>query len=211
MVVEHPEKTKQLLPKLHAFMDTHVYPAESVYAAQLDEERWRVPPIMEALKEKAKAEGLWNLFLPDEELALGLTNLEYAPLCEVMGRVPFAPEVFNCNAPDTGNMELLANYANDAQKAEWLTPLLEGKIRSAFCMTEPDVASSDATNVETSIIRDGDDYVINGRKWWITNAAHPDCTIFIVMGKTDPTAPRHKQQSQILVPRDTDGVTIVRK
>ena len=166
---------------------------------------------MEELKEKAKAEGLWNLFLPDEELAMGLTNLEYAPLCEVMGRVPFAPEVFNCNAPDTGNMELLANYADDAQKAAWLTPLLEGKIRSAFCMTEPDVASSDATNVETSITRDGDDYVINGRKWWITNAAHPDCTIFIVMGKTDPTAPRHKQQSQILVPRDTKGVTIVRK
>jgi acyl-CoA dehydrogenase len=211
MVFEYPEKIKKLLPKLHAFMDEHIYPAESVYAAQLVEERWRVPPIMEELKEKAQVAGLWNLFLPNEELAMGLTNLEYAPLCEVMGRVPFAPEVFNCNAPDTGNMELLDNYADEAQKVAWLTPLLEGKIRSAFCMTEPDVASSDATNVETSITQDGDEYVINGRKWWITNAAHPDCTIFIVMGKTDPTAPRHKQQSQILVPRDTAGVTIVRK
>ncbi len=211
MVVEHPEKTKKLLPKLHAFMDAHVYPAEPIYAEQLAEERWRVPPIMETLKAKAKAAGLWNLFLPDDKLALGLTNLEYAPLCEAMGRVPFAPEVFNCNAPDTGNMELLWHYADEAQKKQWLTPLLEGKIRSAFCMTEPDVASSDATNVETSIKRDGGDYVINGRKWWITNAAHPDCTIFIVMGKTDPTAARHQQQSQILVPRDTPGVTIVRK
>ena len=211
MVVEHPEKTKKLLPRLTAFMDEHVYPAEAVYAAQLDEERWREPPVMAELKAKAKKAGLWNLFLPDDELALGLTNLEYAPLCEVMGRVPFAPEVFNCNAPDTGNMELLWKYGDDAQKKQWLTPLLEGEIRSAYCMTEPDVASSDATNVETSIRRDGDDYVINGRKWWITNAAHPDCAIFIVMGKTDPDAPRHQQQSQILVPRDTPGVTVVRK
>ena len=165
---------------------------------------------METLKAKAKSEGLWNLFLPDEELAVGLTVLEYAPLCEIMGRSVIAPEVFNCNAPDTGNMEVLWKYGDDAQKEAWLTPLLAGEIRSAFCMTEPGVASSDATNVRSSIRRDGGDYIVNGRKWWISNAAHPNCNIYIFMGKTDPEAARHKQQSQILIPADTPGVTVIR-
>ena len=176
------------------------------------ETRWKTLPLIEELKEKAKAAGLWNLFLPEEYLpyGAGLNNLEYAPLCEIMGRVMFSSEVFNCSAPDTGNMEVLARYGSQADKKKWLEPLLEGKIRSGFAMTEPAVASSDATNIETSITRDGDEYVINGRKWYTSGAMNEDCKILVVMGKTDPTAARHEQQSQILVPIDTKGVTVVR-
>jgi Acyl-CoA dehydrogenases len=192
-------------------MDENIYPAESVFYKQLKNDRSNVPVIMEELKLKAKKAKLWNLFLPDETLAVGLNNVEYAPLCEVMGRSPIAPEVFNCNAPDTGNMELLLNYANEEQKKQWLFKLLEGEIRSAFCMTEPAVASSDATNIETRIEKDGDEYVINGRKWWTTNAAHPNCELLIVMGKTDPSGPKHNQQSQVIVPRNTKGVKIERR
>ncbi|MCH8112537.1 MAG: acyl-CoA dehydrogenase family protein [Proteobacteria bacterium] len=211
MVIEHTPRVAELHGRLQAFMDEHVYPAEQPYVEELEAGgRWCVPPLMETLKAKAKAAGLWNLFLPDEELAVGLTVLEYAPLCEIMGRSVIAPEVFNCNAPDTGNMEVLWKYGDDAQKEQWLTPLLAGEIRSAFCMTEPGVASSDATNVRSSIKRDGDDYIVNGRKWWISNAAHPNCKIYIFMGKTDPEAARHKQQSQILIPADTPGVTVIR-
>ncbi|HJN04029.1 MAG TPA: acyl-CoA dehydrogenase family protein [Alphaproteobacteria bacterium] len=211
MVIESTPRVDELRARLSSFMDEHVFPAETAYARHLTEnDRWSVPPIMEDLKARARGEGLWNLFLPDEELAIGLTNLEYAPLCEVMGRSPIGPEVFNCNAPDTGNMEVLWKYGTDAQKEQWLVPLLAGEIRSAFCMTEPDVASSDATNVRSSIKRDGDDYVINGRKWWISNSMHPDCNIYIFMGKTDENAPKHKQQSQILMPADTPGVEVLR-
>ncbi len=211
MVVEHSPRVQELQGRIQAFMDAHVYPAERTHAEQVEEGgRWCAPPIMEELKAKAKSEELWNLFLPDADLAPGLTNLEYAPLCEIMGRSPIAPEVFNCNAPDTGNMELLWKYGSEAQKDAWLKPLLAGEIRSAFCMTEPGVASSDATNVQSSIKRDGDSYVINGRKWWISNAAHPNCKIYIFMGKTDPEAARHKQQSQILIPAGTPGITVVR-
>ncbi len=211
MLMETTARVEELRGKVTAFMEAHVYPAEPVYARHLDQvDRWTVPPIMEEMKKKAEAEGLWNLFMPDASLALGLSNLEYAPLCEIMGRSPIGPEVFNCSAPDTGNMEVLLHYGSAAQKEKWLTPLMRGEIRSAFCMTEPDVASSDATNVRTSIVRDGDDYVINGRKWWITNGKHPYLKILIVMGKTDPDAAKHKQQSQILVPADTPGITIVR-
>ena len=180
---------------------------------QLEEQpsRWQIPPIMEELKAKARAEGLWNLFLPESELGAGLNNLEYAPLCEIMGRSPIAPEVFNCSAPDTGNMETLVRYATKEQQERWLQPLLNGEIRSAFAMTEPAVASSDATNIEASIRREGNSsYVINARKWWTSGAMDPRCKIFILMGKTDPDAPRHQQQSMILVPRDTPGITIVR-
>ncbi|MBM3502805.1 MAG: acyl-CoA dehydrogenase [Alphaproteobacteria bacterium] len=210
MVVEQPERTRALMPKLMAFMADHVYPSEALYAEQLARARWQVPAVMEDLKQKARAAGLWNLFLADDESGAGLTNLEYAPLAEVMGRSAIAPEVFNCSAPDVGNMEVLFHFGSPEQKRQWLTPLLDGRIRSAFCMTEPDVASSDATNVRTRIVRDGDHYVINGRKWWITNAGHPRCDILIVMGKTNPDAPRHQQQSQILVPRGTSGVKLVR-
>jgi acyl-CoA dehydrogenase len=208
--------TSQWRERLLAFMDAHVYPHEDSFYATVgrgegaDYWAWSRDPILRDLQAKARDEGLWNLFLPGE-LGAGLTNLQYAPLAEITGRSPgLAPAVFNCAAPDTGNMEVLAIAGNDEQKDRWLRPLLAGEIRSAFAMTEPDVASSDATNISTSIVRDGDDYVINGRKWWITGAMNPDCSIFIVMGKTDPTAERHRQQSMILVPRETPGVEIVR-
>jgi acyl-CoA dehydrogenase len=211
---EHSEKVAQLVTELSTFMDEHIYPAEGEVRewTAAEANRWKVWPGMAALKEKARAQGLWNLFLPLEygELSPGLTNLEYAPLAELMGRVPWAAEVFNCSPPDTGNMEVLAKFGTEQQKREWLTDLLEGKTRSAYLMTEPAVASSDATNVETSIRRDGPDYVINGRKWWISGIMEPECKLLLVMGKTDPEAPRHLQQSTIIVPRDTPGVTIVR-
>ena len=205
--------TKEYLVRLQAFMDAHVLPNESVYAEQVESaaSRWTVPPIMEELKAKARRDALWNLFLPESEYGPGLTNLEYAPLCELMGRSPIAPEVFNCSFPDTGNMEVLVRYGTDAQKKQWLLPLLDGTIRSAFAMTEPGVASSDATNIEASIVRDGGEYVINGRKWWTSGIGDPRCTLLIFMGKTDPGhADRHRQQSMILVPRDTPGITLVR-
>ena len=205
-------RTQELADKLTAFMNAEVYPNEALFQAQLDEggNRWKVVPVVEELKVKAKAQGLWNLFLPESDLGAGLTNLEYAPLCEIMGRVPWAPEVFNCNAPDTGNMETLVRYGDEAQKDQWLKPLLAGDIRSAFAMTEPDVASSDATNIKTRITRDGDDYVINGHKWWTSGVGSPHCKILIVMGKNDPDAETYKQQSMILVPLDTPGVKVER-
>jgi acyl-CoA dehydrogenase len=208
----YSEKTQRLLSRLQDFMREHIYPKEAAYYRRLQEvaDRWRVPPMLEQLKEQARRAGLWNLFLPESERGAGLTNLEYAPLCEVMGRVFFAPEVFNCSAPDTGNMEVLERYGTAAQKQEWLEPLLDGRIRSAFAMTEPAVASSDATNISTEIRRQGDDYIINGRKWWTSGILDPRCKILIVMGKSDTTAPPHLQQSMILVPRDTPGVTVVR-
>ncbi|MFD4636779.1 acyl-CoA dehydrogenase family protein [Lentzea sp. NPDC058436] len=207
-------KTEELRTKLLTFMDDHVHPAEAVLEQQLHDaaDPWQRQPILEELKAEARRQGLWNLFLPDAEHGGGLTNLQYAPLAEITGRSPhLAPEALNCAAPDTGNMEVLAMFGTDEQKKQWLQPLLDGEIRSAFCMTEPDVASSDATNIATRIERDGDDYVINGRKWWSSGAMNPNCAIFIVMGKTDPGADRHRQQSQILVPRDTPGVTIQRE
>ncbi len=213
MDFEHNQRTTDLVKRVEDFMDKHIYPAEEVYDAQMaafGDNRWQVPQIVEDLKDKAKAEGLWNMFLPDSELGFGLSNLEYAPLAEIMGRVLFASEVFNCAAPDTGNMEVIERYGSPAQKEQWLKPLLDGEIRSAFAMTEPAVASSDATNIETEIKRDGDEYVINGRKWWTSGIGDPRCKIMILMGKTDPTAERHRQQSQILVPVDTPGVTIER-
>jgi len=213
MNFEYSPKVQELIAKLEAFMDEHIYPREMEFTEYLTtaENRWGSHPIVEELKPKAKAAGLWNLFLPDAEHGAGLNNLEYAPLAEIMGRVLWSPEVFNCSAPDTGNMEVFAQYASEEQKAKWLTPLLNGEIRSAFAMTEPEVASSDATNIETSIVRDGDEYVINGRKWYISGAMNEHCKIMIVMGKTDAENPnRHIQQSQILVPMDTKGVTIVR-
>nr|WP_277990942.1 acyl-CoA dehydrogenase family protein [Alicyclobacillus mali (ex Roth et al. 2021)] len=198
--------------KLEEFMEEVIYPGERVYYEQLASlpSRWMIPPIMEEMKAKAKAAGLWNLFLPDSEYGAGLTNLEYAPLAEVMGRSPIAPEVFNCNAPDTGNMEVLVRYGTPEQKEKWLKPLLAGEIRSCFSMTEPEVASSDATNISASIVRDGDEYVIHAHKWWSSGAGDPRCKFAIVMGKTNPDAPKHEQQSMIIVPLDTPGVTIVR-
>ncbi len=211
MHFDYSAKTKTLIEQLEAFMDAHIYPNEIIYHEQVREgERWKVLPILEELKIKAKAEKLWNLFLPESDQGAGLTNLEYAPLAEIMGRVHWSAEVFNCSAPDTGNMEVLARYASKANQDRWLTPLLAGEIRSAFAMTEPDVASSDATNIECSIKRDGDEYVVNGRKWWTSGGGDPRCKILIVMGKTDPTAEKHKQQSQILVPSETPGVKFVR-
>jgi len=213
MNFEYTEKVEELRARVMAFMDEHIYPNEKVYEDQLNAQanRWTAwPPILEDLKEKARAAGLWNLFLPESDRGFGLTNLEYAPLCEIMGRSPIAPEVFNCSAPDTGNMEVFERYGTDEQKKKWLEPLLDGKIRSAFVMTEPKVASSDATNIEARIERDGDEYVINAHKWWASGAGDPRCKIFIVMGKTDPNAERHKQQSMILVEPDTPGIEIVR-
>jgi len=212
MYFEFTDKVKRLQKRVTEFMEEYVYPNETTYNDQLNEaeSRWSIPPIIEELKEKAKAAGLWNLFLPDSEYGAGLTNLEYAPLAEIMGRSPIGPEVFNCNAPDTGNMEVLVRYGTEEQKEKWLKPLLEGKIRSAFFMTEPDVASSDATNIQMSMVRDGDEYVLNGRKWWSSGAMDPRCKIGIVMGKTNPDAPKHRQQTQILVPLDTEGITIKR-
>ena len=211
MLFEISDRGRELQVRVQAFTDTHIYPNESKFYQQIEEgDRWEPLPIIEELKEKARAEGLWNLFLAESEYGAGLTNYEYAPLCEIMGRSPLAPEVFNCSAPDTGNMEVLVRYGNEAHKKEWLEPLLNGEIRSAFCMTEPDVASSDATNIQASIVRDGDEYVINGNKWWASGAGDPRCKIFIFMGKTNPDAPRHKQQSMILVPADAPGVRMIR-
>jgi acyl-CoA dehydrogenase len=204
------EKTMSLQRRLQDFLDEHIYSNEQRYEAEIERNRWQPTQIVEELKPKARVAGLWNLFLPDRENGAGLTNLEYAPLCELMGRSAMAPEVFNCSAPDTGNMEVLARYATPAQKERWLKPLLAGEIRSCFAMTEPAVASSDATNIESSIRRTGDAYIINGRKWWTSGAGDPRCKVAIFMGKTDPSAPLHKQQSMILVPMDTPGVKIVR-
>jgi len=216
MDFDYSPKVQQLQARLRAFMDEHIYPNEAAFHAEIDANRaagnaWVPTKLMEELKLKARAAGLWNLFLPDSDQGAGLSNLEYAPLCEIMGRVHWAPEVFNCSAPDTGNMEVLARYGTPAQQQQWLEPLLDGRIRSCFGMTEPAVASSDATNIESSIVRDGDEYVINGRKWWSSGANDPRCAVFIFMGKSDPhNESRHKQQSMILVPRDTPGVTILR-
>lgn len=212
MTFQYNAKTLDLLDRLTAFMEANIYPIEDDYRVWTEANPWEVYPGLAKLKAKARAAGLWNLFLPEEYGAFspGLTNLEYAPLAEVMGRVLWASEVFNCNAPDTGNMEVLAKYGTPEQQSEWLQPLLDGEIRSAFLMTEPDVASSDATNIETSIVRDGEEYVVNGRKWWSTGAMNPECKVYIVMGKTDPTAPKHAQQSMIIVPADAPGVKIER-
>jgi acyl-CoA dehydrogenase len=208
MDFEFDAKTLELIDRLNGFMDEHVYPAE---AEMNQHEPWTRPAVLAPLKAKARELGLWNLFLPHHPLGAGLSNLQYAPLAEISGRSPLlAPEAMNCAAPDTGNMEVLAMFGTPEQQETWLRPLLNGEIRSAFCMTEPAVASSDATNIETRIVRDGDDYVIDGRKWWSSGAMDPNCAIFIVMGKTDPSAPRHQQQSQILVPRDTPGVEVHR-
>ncbi len=205
------DRVVELKARLEAFMAEHIYPNERAYVAEVDAgDRWQPTKIMEELKARAREAGLWNLFLPDSDRGPGLTNLEYAPLCEVMGRSPIAPEAFNCSAPDTGNMELLERYATEAQKKAWLEPLLAGEIRSTFAMTEPGVASSDATNLEARIERDGDHYVVNGLKWWASGAADPRCKIFIFMGKSDPDAARHKQHSMVLVPIDTPGVTVIR-
>ena len=219
MQFEHSVKTKELIDKVDHFLTENLYPVEKELQSSIDaaENRWTIPPLLEELKDRAKSAGLWNFFLPDADhiepsfRGYGLSNLEYAPLCELMGRSRFAGEIFNCSAPDTGNMEVLARYGTAEQKEKWLHPLLEGKIRSAFAMTEPAVASSDATNIQTSIVRDGNEYLINGHKWYISGACDPRCRIMIVMGKTDPDNPdRHKQQSMILVPMDTPGVKVVR-
>src|SRR5271166_3112169 len=203
-------KTKELQQRLHAFMDAHIYPNEQRFHEEVERNRWQPTNIIEELKPLARKEGLWNLFLPEHEGGAGLTNLEYAPLCEIMGRSHMAPEVFNCSAPDTGNMEVLARYGTPEQQERWLKPLLNGEIRSCFSMTEKDVASSDATNIQSSIVRDGDHYVINGHKWWSSGAGDPRCKISIFMGKTDPSAPKHKQQSMILVPMDAPGIKMDR-
>lgn len=211
MDFDYTPKVKELRQRLTAFMDEYIYPNELLYYQHTDsKERWQPVPIIEELKPKAKAAGLWNLFLPESEYGAGLTNLEYAPLCEIMGRSPMAAEIFNCSAPDTGNMEVLVRYGSEEQKERWLKPLLAGEIRSAFAMTEPEVASSDATNIQASIRRDGAEYVLNGLKWWTSGAGDPRCKVAIFMGKTNPDAPRHQQQSMILVPMDAPGVTIKR-
>jgi acyl-CoA dehydrogenase len=208
--LEFSEKSKDLQKRVTAFMDEHIYPNEARFHEEVERNRWQPTRIIEELKPKARAAGLWNMFLPHSERGAGLTNLEYAPLCEIMGRSHMAPEVFNCSAPDTGNMEVIERYGTPEQKERWLKPLLAGEIRSCFAMTEPAVASSDATNIESSIRREGNEYVINGRKWWSSGAGDPRCKINIFMGKTDPTAPRHLQQSMILVPMDAPGVKILR-
>ncbi|AHI64294.1 acyl-CoA dehydrogenase family protein [Burkholderia thailandensis] len=215
MHFDYAPKVEALRARLNAFFDEHIYPNERAFYEEIALNRragnaWQPVALIETLKAKARAAGLWNLFLPDSTRGAGLTNLEYAPLCEIMGRVPWAPEVFNCNAPDTGNMETLERYGTDAHKATWLEPLLDGAIRSAFLMTEPEVASSDATNIRTRIERDGEHYVINGHKWWSSGAGDPRCKLYIVMGKTNPDAPRHAQQSMILVPSDAPGITVRR-
>ncbi len=216
MDFQHSDKVKSLQQRLNAFMDEYVYPAETIFEAQMDAardsgNRWQPAPVIEELKQKAKAVGLWNLFLPESKYGAGLTNLEYAPLCEIMGRSHIGAEPFNCSAPDTGNMETLVRYATPEQQQQWLLPLLDGTIRSAFAMTEPDVASSDATNIEARIERDGDDYMLNGRKWWTSGANDPRCKVLIFMGKSNPDhTNRHQQQSMILVPMDTPGVKVLR-
>src|SRR5579864_5456769 len=211
MNFDFSEKVKTLQKRLGAFMDEHIYPNESRFTGETEQgDRWRPSRIIEELKPKARAAGLWNLFLPESEDGAGLTNLEYAPLCEIMGRSVMAAEVFNCSAPDTGNMEVLARYGTPEQKERWLKPLLAGEVRSCFAMTEPGVASSDATNIASSIVRQGDEYVLNGHKWWASGGGDPRCKVAIFMGKTDPTAPVHKQQSMVLVPMDAPGVKIVR-
>src|SRR5262245_20474849 len=211
MSFEFSQKSKDLQQRLLAFMDEHIYPNEARFHREIEQNRWQPTRIIEELKPKARAAGLWNMFLPNSDLGAGLSNFEYAPLCEIMGRAHLAPEVFNCSAPDTGNMEVLARYGTPEHQEKWLRPLLAGEIRSCFAMTEPKVASSDATNIESSIVREGDHYLINGHKWYTTNATDPRCKIAIFMGKTDPNHPdRHKQQSMILVPMDSPGVTVVR-
>ena len=211
MDFEYSQKVKDLQEKVTNFMNESVYDNEDVYKKQVEEGgRWCIPEIMETLKAKAKSEGLWNLFLPESNLGAGLTNTEYAPLCEIMGRSPIGAEIFNCSAPDTGNMEVLVRYGTEEQKKDWLTPLLSGEIRSSFAMTEPDVASSDASNIQASIVKNGDHYVINAKKWWTSGAMDPRCKIMIFMGKTDPSADKYKQQSMILVPFNTPGVKVLR-
>jgi acyl-CoA dehydrogenase len=210
MNFEFSDKVKGLGRRLQAFLDEHIYPNEQRFHDEIEQNRWLPTRIVEELKPKARAAGLWNLFLPESEHGAGLTNLEYAPLCEIMGRSHMAPEVFNCSAPDTGNMEVLARYGTQEQKKQWLAPLLAGEIRSCFAMTEPAVASSDATNIAARIVQDGDHYVVHGRKWWTSGAGDPRCKIAIFMGKSDPAAPTHKQQSMILVPMDAPGVRIER-
>ena len=211
MDFENSQKVKDLQEKVTNFMNENVYENEDVYKKQVEEGgRWCIPEIMETLKAKAKSEGLWNLFLPESNLGAGLTNTEYAPLCEIMGRSPIGAEIFNCSAPDTGNMEVLVRYGTEEQKKDWLTPLLSGEIRSSFAMTEPDVASSDASNIQASIVKNGDHYVINAKKWWTSGAMDPRCKIMIFMGKTDPSADKYKQQSMILVPFNTPGVKVLR-
>ncbi|MBB6092931.1 acyl-CoA dehydrogenase [Povalibacter uvarum] len=215
MQFEHTEKVKTLIARLEAFFEEHIYPNEQAVSefvrGREGKARWEPIPIVESLKPKARAAGLWNMFLPHSDSGAGLTNLEYSPLCEIMGRVGWSGEVFNCSAPDTGNMEILDRFASAANKERWLKPLLNGEIRSAFCMTEPAVASSDATNISTRIERDGDSYVINGRKWWSSGAGDTRCEILVVMGKSNPDAPKHQQQSQILVPMKTPGVKVLRQ
>ena len=211
MNFEFSDKVIELQNKLTNFMNENVYKNEEVFEEQLNKNgRWTIPPILEELKEKAKKEGLWNLFLPESDLGAGLKNIEYAPLCEIMGRSPIGAEIFNCSAPDTGNMEVFVRYGTDNQKDKWLKPLMNGEIRSAFAMTEPSVASSDASNIQGSIVRDGDHYIINARKWWTSGAMDPRCKIMIFMGKSDPNAEKYKQQSMILVPIDTKGVKVLR-
>lgn len=212
MEFDYSDQTKEICARVEDFMERYVYPNEDKYYEQLEaaDTRWTVVPILEEVKQKAKDEGLWNYFLPESLAGAGLTNLEYAPVCEIMGRVHWASEAFNCSAPDTGNMEVFERYGTPEQKKEWLEPLLNGEMRSAFAMTEPAVASSDATNIECRIERDGDSYVINGRKWWTSGIGDPRCKILILMGKTDPSAPTYRQQSMILVPRDTPGIKVER-
>ncbi len=211
MFFEMSERSQEILDHVRSFMDAHIFPAEDRIFEQLEEgDRWQVPPLVEELKVKARGEGLWNLFLPESDHGAGLTNLEYAPMAEQMGRSYWASEIFNCSAPDTGNMEVLARYGSDEQKKQWLEPLLEGQIRSCFAMTEPEVASSDATNIRSTITRDGDHYVINGRKWWTSGAGDPRCKVAIFMGQTNPEAGPYERQSMILVPMDTPGLNIER-